>query len=118
MIEVDLDLDVLEELSSLESVRPGLLATLIDKFESNRMAQLGELELARALGDAERARSLLHSLKGAAATLGLAGLARHVARLEQAPEQVLNDANANETLRVLTAQSLQVLKRWAASHQS
>lgn len=117
MTEVDLDLDVLEELSSLESVRPGLLTNLIEKFESNRMAQLGELELARALGDTERVRSLLHSLKGAAATLGLAGLARHFARLEQTPEQMLDDG-ANEALRVLTADSLQVLKRWAASHQS
>lgn len=117
MIEVELDLDVLEELASLESVRPGLLARLIDNFEHTRIAQLGELALARSIGDIERVRSLLHSLRGGAATLGMAGLARHVGTLEAAPERWMDDTQADAPLRALTTDSLRALRSWAAARQ-
>ncbi len=70
-----LDLEAVEDLQILEAARPGLLHDLTRKFESTRLAQLHELQDLLVAGDNAGASSLIHSLRGGAASLGMQRLA-------------------------------------------
>lgn len=111
----ELDALVLRDLAELEEVRPGLMAGLIDKFETNRMRQINELQMAVETADRERIRAIGHSLRGSAATLGMARLAQAAHALESAPEQASADPHTCERLRGLIESGVQALKRWSAS---
>jgi len=70
-----LDAETVVALQVLEAARPGLLSDLTRKFESARLLQLDELRELLAQGDSVRAATLIHSLRGGAASLGLQRLA-------------------------------------------
>lgn len=66
-----LDLSQIDQIVQLESVRPGLLKHLIGVFERNFTALMQRLPDQLEAGEQESLRVAFHSLKGAAASLGV-----------------------------------------------
>lgn len=107
-----LDLELLAELHEMETLRPRLLSTLAEKFRAARPTQLSEMLQAAHAGEIERAKSLAHALKGAAASLGLARFAAATESIERNGTPI-DDLRAGE-LRALLQQSLDALDGYVA----
>lgn len=79
-----LDLDSIDQIRELETVRPGLLAKLAASFEESGPRLLAQIREALASGDSAAARAAAHALKGTAASLGALRLSEQARRLEHA----------------------------------
>ena len=107
-----LDSETLDELSLLDRVKPGLLDQLIERFEAKRLAQLAALEQAMADRRWPDIKSLAHSLKGGAASIGLIGLSRLAAQLESDPQALLQDPGLSDALSRTMDESMSALRAW------
>lgn len=96
--------------AELKDLMAGDLEALLDAYREDSRARLATARRAWAAGDLAEVRSQAHSLKGASANLGAAGLAEACAGLEAAARH--GDA-------ILVAAALdQVGEMLAASHEA
>jgi HPt (histidine-containing phosphotransfer) domain-containing protein len=105
----------LEQLKQLEAFRPGVRAQLVGLFERNARGHVAELQRAAAAGDLDSIRRSAHSLKGASASIGAAGLSSLLAKLELDLQGTQASSPAVAQLEPLTqavAASLRALHRW------
>ncbi|MCB9741802.1 MAG: response regulator [Alphaproteobacteria bacterium] len=83
-LAAELDLEVLDELDALRAPgEPSPLIEIIDTFLADAEADLRALEDPGLQADRTMLAGVAHRLKGAAANLGVSGLARQAAALEQ-----------------------------------
>jgi HPt (histidine-containing phosphotransfer) domain-containing protein len=105
----------LDQLKQLEAFRPGVRAQLVGLFERNAQGHVDELRRAAAIGDIEAARRSAHSLKGASASIGAAGLSSLLAKIEldlQGVEASTGALAQIEPLARAVMDSLSALHRW------
>lgn len=107
-----LDFETLEELRLLEKVRPGLLDQLMSSFQNKRLAQLAALEQALKIQSWTEIKSLSHSLKGGAGSLGLTGLATLAAELEAQPQALQANPALLADLSTAMELGMNALREW------
>lgn len=107
----------LDQLKLLETFRPGARAHLVGLFERTARSEMAELQRASADGDVESVRRSAHSLGGASASIGAAGLSSLLAELELDLQGAHADAPDKARLELLSqavSASLSALQRWLA----
>lgn len=105
----------LDQLKQLERFRPGVRAQLVGLFERNARGHVDELRRAAAVGDLEALRRSAHSLKGASASIGAAGLSSLLADIEldlQGPQANAASVPQIEPLSRAVTDSVSALYRW------
>lgn len=107
-----LDLETLDELRLLDRVKPGLLDQLIERFESKRMGQLAALEQAMTEQRWPEIKSLAHSLKGGAGSIGLVALSQMAAQLEDDPQMLLVNPGLLGALTRAMDEGMNALRAW------
>ncbi len=107
-----LDIETLDELRLLDQVKPGLLDQLIERFEAKRLGQLTALEQALAGQQWSEIKSLAHSLKGGAGSIGLIGLSRLAAQLESDPQALLLNPGLLGALTRAMDEGMKALRAW------
>lgn len=110
-----LDLETLDELRLLDSLKPGLIDQLILRFETNRLGQIASIEQAFGKKDWPDIKSLAHSLKGGAASLGLTQLSRLAAELEVNPQALEHNPALLGSLSTAMTLGMQALREWQDS---
>jgi HPt (histidine-containing phosphotransfer) domain-containing protein len=107
-----LDYETLDELRLLDRVKPGLLDQLIERFEAKRLGQLAALKQATADQRWPEVKSLAHSLKGGAGSIGLIALSRLAAQLESDPQALmLNPGRLDSLIRGMD-EGMSALRAW------
>ncbi|MGE4072143.1 MAG: Hpt domain-containing protein [Lysobacterales bacterium] len=107
-----LDMETLDELRLLDRVKPGLLDQLIERFEAKRLGQLTALEQALAEQRWPEIKSLAHSLKGGAGSIGLIALSRLAAQLEGDPQALLLNPGLLGALTRAMDEGMNALRAW------
>ena len=110
-----LDLETLDELRLLDSMKPGLIDQLILRFETNRLGQIASIEQAFGEKHWPEIKSLAHSLKGGASSLGLTQLSRLAAELEVNPRALENNPALLGSLSSAMTLGMQALREWKDS---
>jgi HPt (histidine-containing phosphotransfer) domain-containing protein len=107
-----LDYETLDELRLLDRVKPGLLDQLIERFEAKRLGQLAALEQAMADQRWPEVKTLAHSLKGGAGSIGLIELSRLAAQLESDPQALIRNPGLLGALTRGMDEGMGALRAW------
>lgn len=107
-----LDLETLDELRLLDSMKPGLIDQLIQRFEARRLGQIAAIEQAFGEKRWPDITAMAHSLKGGAASLGLVQLSKLAATLEANPQMLASDPGVLGSLSKAMELSMNALREW------
>lgn len=107
-----LDYETLDDLRLLDRVKPGLLDQLMERFEAKRQGQLAALEQAMADQRWPEVKTLAHSLKGGAGSIGLIALSRLAAQLESDPQSLILNPALLGTLDRAMNEGMRALRAW------